>query len=221
MTRQPTRRQVLMQAGALVVAGTAACSTARPQAPATEATPSRNSTEPGATVLLAYFSRPGENYHYGGRHDLTVGNTEVVARLIAERLPVDVYRIEAADPYPFSYDATVARNVREQEEGARPALAMPPPAVESYDVVLLGSPVWNVRAPMIMRTMLEQLDLRGRTILPFVTFAVSGMGRVADEYATVARAATVGKGLAVQGEVAHDAGPDVQNWLRDAGLIGR
>ncbi|MEU7739359.1 hypothetical protein [Nonomuraea sp. NPDC049158] len=30
-------------------------------------------------VLLAYFSRPGENYYYGGRTTLKVGNTEVMA----------------------------------------------------------------------------------------------------------------------------------------------
>jgi hypothetical protein len=30
-------------------------------------------------VLLAYFSRAGENYWYGGRRDLRVGNTEVLA----------------------------------------------------------------------------------------------------------------------------------------------
>jgi hypothetical protein len=65
-------------------------------------------------VLLANFSRAGENYYYGGRTDLTVGNTEVLAGMIKDRLDCEVHRIEAADPYPESYDFTVARNVREQ-----------------------------------------------------------------------------------------------------------
>ena len=30
-------------------------------------------------TLLAYFSRAGENYYYGGRRDLEVGNTELLA----------------------------------------------------------------------------------------------------------------------------------------------
>ena len=76
-------------------------------------------------MLLAYFSRAGENYHYGGRRDLKVGNTEVLARMIAGLTTVDVYRIGAADPYPDSYDATVARNVAEQDDNARPAIADP------------------------------------------------------------------------------------------------
>ena len=166
-----------------------------------------------------YFSRPGENYYYGGRRDLEVGNTEVVARLIAARLPVDVHRIEAAEPYPADYEATVARNLREQQDDARPGLVSPPPSLEGYNTVLLGSPVWNVRAPMIMRTLLERLDLAGKTVLPFVTFAVSGMGRVADEYAALAPQASLGDGLAVQGEEAQQAGADVDRWLRRAGFL--
>jgi flavodoxin len=170
---------------------------------------------------LAYFSRPGENYHYGGRRDLKVGNTEVVARMIGERLRTDTYRVEAAEPYPFSYDATVERNREEQEQEARPALAVPPPPIDEYDVVLLGSPVWNIGTPMIMHTLLEQWDLRDKTILPFVTYAVSGMGRVADEYAALAPDAKVGEGLAVQGEEARRATSEVDTWLRGTGLLAR
>jgi hypothetical protein len=40
------------------------------------------------------------------------------------------------------------------------------------------------------------------------------MGRVAKEYATLASYATVGDGLAVQGEEARRATNDVDTWLR-------
>lgn len=216
-----TRRTFLLHAGVLTVAGTVACSTARPGVPATGEAASAAPLGPPSRVLLAYFSRAGENYYYGGRCDLDVGNTAVVARLIADRLPVDTYRVEAADPYPASYDATVARNVREQDEDARPVLATPPPALTGYDIVLLGSPVWNVRAPMIMHTLIEQLDLRGKTVLPFVTYAVSGIGQVADEYARLAPEAEIGNGLAVQGEEAHEAANEVEKWLRSTRLLPR
>jgi hypothetical protein len=82
-------------------------------------------TTPGRSrsILLAYFSRPGENYYYGDRIHLEVGNTEVLAGLIRDRIDCDVYRIEAADAYPENYDATVERNVREQDgEPAPPSL---------------------------------------------------------------------------------------------------
>jgi hypothetical protein len=57
-------------------------------------------------ILIAYYSRAGENYYYGGRRTLEVGNTEVLAGMIRRLLACDVYRIEAADPYSDDYDAT-------------------------------------------------------------------------------------------------------------------
>lgn len=58
-------------------------------------TPSAGTTTPSTTcsasrVLLAYFSRTGENYHYGGRITLEVGNTQVVADMISAAIAVDV-----------------------------------------------------------------------------------------------------------------------------------
>jgi flavodoxin len=173
----------------------------------------------GPRVLLAYFSRAGENYYYGDRIDLTVGNTQVVADLIRAAISVDVYRIEAADPYPDGYDDTVARNVREQETNARPAIAIPLPNLDGYDTVLLGSGVWNVRPPMIMSTFADSVDLTGKRLVPFVTYAVSGLGRTIDTYTALAPGATIGEALAVQGEEAADAGGDVDAWLRRIGLL--
>ncbi|MGW2650288.1 flavodoxin [Streptomyces sp. NPDC001393] len=98
-------------------------------------------------ALLAYFSRLGENYYYGDRTTLKVGNTEVLADKIRDLIGCDVYRIEPADPYPESYDETVKRNVREQDTDARPAIKGLVPSLQDYDTVLLGSPIWNVHKP--------------------------------------------------------------------------
>jgi flavodoxin len=115
-------------------------------------------------VLIAYFSRAGENYYYGGRRDLKTGNTEVLATTIREHIAADVYWIRAASRYSRDYDATVARNVREQNANARPRIANPLKSIDDYDVILLGSPIWNIRPPMIMSTFAESLDFSGKTI---------------------------------------------------------
>ena len=135
---------------------------------------------PGAAskVLLVYFSRAGENYYYGDRIDLEVGNTEVVADIIAG----DHRRRRLPDRSRRPLPAGLRSNGRTQQTRTRPGR---PPCDRGrayrlstgYDTVLLGSPIWNVRPPMIMRTFIEAVDLRGKTILPFVTYAVSGMGR--------------------------------------------
>lgn len=174
---------------------------------------------PRKKVLLAYFSRGGENYYYGGRRDLDIGNTEVLAGVISKLVPCDVHRIEAADPYPDGYDATVARNVREQNADDRPAMANGLPSVDQYDTVLLASGIWNVRAPMIMTTFAESYDFTGRTIHPVTTYAMSGLGTTRQDYAKSCPGATIGEGLAVRGEEVQEAAEDIESWLRRTGLV--
>lgn len=182
-------------------------------------TPAPGAAPSSGRVLLAYFSRPGENYYYGDRIDLEVGNTQVVAEMIAAAIAVDTYRIEASDPYPDDYEQTVQRNVQEEADDARPAIAHTLPDLSAYDTVLLGSPVWNVQAPMIMRTFVAGVDLAGKTVHPFVTFAVSGMGRVRRDYVELLPGTTVTEGLAVQGEEAQQARGEVEGWLRALSLL--
>jgi flavodoxin len=179
-----------------------------------EARPASSDSARASRILLAYFSRPGENYWNGGRRDLEVGNTEVLARLIRARLKCDVHRIRARDPYPDDYDATVARNVREQNTDARPTIANRLASIDSYDTILLASPIWNVRAPMIMSTFAERYDFAGKTVHPVTTYAMSGLGTTREDYARECKGARIATGLAVRGEEARSAGADVDAWLR-------
>jgi len=220
-----SRRTLLQRGAALgaVAAAGALASCSSPSTPPTDPTP-RLSEDPTTTpsssrrVLLAYFSRPGENYYRGGRRNLEVGNTEVLARMINGLINCDLYRIEAAEPYSDDYDATVARNVDEQNSDARPAIANPLASISQYDTVLVGSPIWNVRPPMIMTTFLESQDFTAKTVHPFVTYAVSGLGRTGTVYSNILHSARLQPGLAVQGEDVPDHLDEVKGWLRAAGL---
>jgi flavodoxin len=209
---------LLGAAGTAVGATMSGCITSRQSGDQPRAAASRPSGD-GQSVLLAYFSRAGENYYNGGRRRLTIGNTQIVAQMISRLISCDMYRIEAADPYSDDYDSTVQRNVREQRADARPAIANPLASIERFDTVLLGSPIWNVRAPMIMSTFTEGFDVTGKTIHPFTTYAMSGLGTTERDYAASCPGATLGEGLAVRGEDVNDAGPAVESWLRRIGLI--
>lgn len=200
----------LLVGGAAVLAG--GCSSPR------QTSPGPAPSGAARSVLLAYFSRHGENYFNGGRINLQVGNTEVLAGMIRERIACDVHRIRPVDPYPQDYEQTVARNVREQNADARPAIAGRAPSIDRYDVVLLASPIWNVRAPMIMSTFTEGLDFTGKIVFPVTTHAMSGLGGTERDYAASCRGATIGEGLAVRGEEVAGAGPAVDSWLRGVGL---
>lgn len=172
----------------------------------------------GRNVLLVFFSRAGENYFNGGRKVLEVGNTEIVAGMIRGVLGCDVFRIEPVDPYSERYEPTVERNVREQNENARPGIVGLPASLAAYDTILIGSPIWNVRAPRIMLTFAEHFDFAGKTVHPFTTYAMSGLGHVVEEYTAACRGATIGEALAIRGEEVESSRPRVGAWLRRLGL---
>jgi flavodoxin len=216
------RRSFLVAVAAVVGAVAGIELSGRPSPPSRKPNPAGDVPASDAAsnrILVAYFSRPGENYYYGGRTHLEVGNTEVVAGMISRLLGCDIYRIEAAEPYSEDYEETVERNVEEQNANARPAMVNPLPSIDQYNTVLLGSPIWNVRAPMIMSTSTETYDFTGKTVHPFTTYAMSGLGTTERDYARSCRGATIGDGLAVRGEEAGDASAAVESWLRDIGLL--
>lgn len=220
--RRTVLRGALLTATAALSAPLAGCSPSSPRSGTP--TVSQSATTTGSNVkrvLLAYFSRPGENYYYGGRTDLKVGNTEVLVNKIADYITCDTYRVQAADPYPHDYDATVQCNVREQDTDARPAIEGRLPSLDGCDTILLASPIWNVRAPMIMTTFTEALDFRGKTIHPVTTYAMSGLGTTERDYAASCPEATIAEGLAVRGEEVKDADTEVEAWLRRIGLPTR
>jgi flavodoxin len=221
MRRRAFLRLGLAGVGGAAVGGLSACGA--DSAPDARPDPTRSpepaQAEGGGGILLAYFSRPGENYWNGGRRNLKVGNTQVLARAISARLDCDVHRIEAVDPYPADYDETVERNVREQDTDARPAIANPLGSIDGYDTVLLASPIWNVRAPMIMSSFAERYDFAGKTVHLVTTYAMSGLGTTPEDYGRDCPGARIATGLAVRGEQARSASADVDAWLRRAGLL--
>jgi hypothetical protein len=117
----------------LAVAGVAgatslsACGVGSPSEPRSDSAPvPRAARGARSKILLAYFSRAGETYYYGGRRTLEVGNTEVLAGMIGASLACDVHRIEPVDRYPANYEETVERNVRH----GRPAGDREPAALD-------------------------------------------------------------------------------------------
>ena len=223
-TPQISRRSLLRISLAAAAGGgalaLAACTTDTATTPTSRPTTMPDSTTTTGSerrLLLAYFSRAGENYWHGGRRNLTVGNTQVLAGMIADRVDCDLYRIEAADPYSDDYDDTVARNVAEQNAHARPRIAKPLPRLAGYDDIILASPIWNVRPPMIMSTFLDQVDLTGKRLFPVVTYAVSGLGQTVQAYTALAPNASIGRALAVQGEDVAHSSDNVNAWASSVG----
>ena len=71
---------------------------------------------------------------------------------------------------------------------------------------------------MIMWTFAESYDFTGKTIFPFTTFAMSGLGTTVRDYAALCAGAILGEGLAIRGEMVRNSRAEVESWLDGVGL---
>ena len=126
-------------------------------------------------LLVTYASAQGNSY-FGGNRVLIVyfswsGNTQRVAEEIQRVTGGDLFRIEPVTPYPTDYTECTEVALAERDNDARPAIASTVENWSDYDIVFIGCPVWWHTAPMIISTFAESYDFRGKTVVPFCTYA--------------------------------------------------
>lgn len=168
--------------------------------------------------LIAYFSRPGNNYVGGTIVDLPVGNTEVVATMIREMTGGDLFHIEPVKVYPADYTETTEVAQAELRAKARPELTRHLETIDSYDKILLGYPNWWGTMPMPVFTFLEEYNLSGKTIAPFCTHEGSGLGLSVADIRKACPHSTVLEGLAIRGGDVKNARDPVAEWLKELGI---
>lgn len=128
-------------------------------------------------ILIAYYSRRGQNYVNGVICDLEIGNTEFLARRLAKLTGGTLFRIDTVRPYPADYYETAKQAMTELQTGLRPELTGTAGAMERFDTVIFGYPNWWGSMPMAVHTFLEQHDFSGKRIIPFCTHEGGGAGR--------------------------------------------
>ena len=197
----------------------------------TEGTAEAESSEAGAqsSLLVAYFSY-AENAALPDDVDASAsasiqpgngaltGNTGVVADMIAQATGADLFSIRTVEQYPDTYDATLDQGQQEQSDGARPELATHLENLGSYDTIFLGFPNWWGDMPMAVYTFLDEVDLSGKTVIPFVTSGGSGFSNTISTIQQMEPQATVQEGLSIGASSATGAQQQVESWLSELGL---
>ena len=164
-------------------------------------------------ILIAYYSRTGENYVSGQIKTLKTGNTAIAAGIIQQLTAGDLFQIEQAAPYSQIYNECIEQARADQNRDARPALKNCPDTLGEYDVIYLGYPnYWNTM-PMAVFTFLERFDWNSKTIRPFCTHEGSGPGRSESDIRRLCPGAKIETGLAIYGSTSAEAGPAMKKWL--------
>lgn len=172
-------------------------------------------------ILIAYFSRAGNNYAKGGVVDLPIGNTEVVAKTIAQLTGGDLFKIESVKKYPDDYNSCTEEARKELRENARPELVTYLDDFNEFGTIILGYPNWWSTMPMPVFTFLEACDFSDKTILPFCTHEGSELGDSVRNIAKLCPKAKIMNGLAIHGSHVNNAHEDVAEWLQKADLLAK
>ena len=119
----------------------------------------------GTKTLVVYFS--------------CTGTTEPLAEYAADILKADLYEIMPEEPYTdedLAYYTNGRADKEQNDPAARPSISGSVENMDTYDVIILGYPIWHGQAPRIISTFLESYDFSEKTIIPFCTSHSSGMG---------------------------------------------
>lgn len=170
-------------------------------------------------VLVAYFSRTGEQYGVG---NITEGNTAIVAKIIANKIGGDLLEIRVLDDrYPKRYNELTEYAKKEKQGNVRPAIIGEVENFEDYDTVFIGYPNWWADVPMPVRTFLESYDFSNKKVAPFCTHEGSGFGGTSNIIKNITKARLL-NGLAIYGHVAQNdrdqAEKQVSEWLQRLGF---
>ena len=161
----------------------------------------KNMNTESAKVLVAYYSYSG--------------NTKEVAEAIHEKVGGDIFEIKTEGTYPDEYRPMTVQAKKEIEDGWRPKLTTSVADISKYDVVFLGSPNWWGTITPQVSSFLENYDLSGKTVIPFITHGGGGVQNTVRDMTAQCKGCNVNQEAWV-GYGSRTFG--VAGWLEDMGF---
>ena len=143
-----------------------------------------------------------------------VGNTQIIANFIQQLLGGDLFSIQTTVQYPSNYNEATEIAKQQQNENARPQLSTQVEAMDDYDIVFVGYPIWWGDMPMAVYSFLETYDFSGKIIIPFCTSGGSGLSNTEETLEQLLPTATLLKAFAVHQNQASNAKQAVTTWLQ-------
>lgn len=166
-------------------------------------------------ILIAFYSRAGENYFGGTYRRVAAGNTEKATEMLSRLTGGELFKIEQALPYSENYQTCIAEAKADLQKKARPEVLNLPENLDAYDEIYLGYPNYWGTMPMAVYTFLERYDFTGKTIHPFCTHEGSGLAGTVQDIRKAAPDAAVTKGLAIHGSNVDGAQAALEKWVQE------
>lgn len=216
----------------VLVLSLAACGSANKPAssttqPETSAPTEQPTTEPSESSSTAPAESEPETQSETGKtlvvYYSASGNTERVAKDIAEAAGADLFEIVPTEVYTSddldwtNPDSRVSREHDDESLRDVPLTTTEIPDWDSYDTVFIGYPIWWGIAAWPVDTFVKNNDFTGKTVIPFATSSSSGMGQSGTLLSEMAGTGDWQDGQRFSSGASQS---DVADWVSGLGLNG-
>lgn len=164
--------------------------------------------------IVIFFSHAGDNYSVG---NIEVGNTKIVADYISEIAGAEQFEIVTHKYDGMAYTPLIELAKKEAANGELPPYEGTAPDLSQYDTVFIGGPVWWGTYPQVMFTLFRDINLDGKTVIPFTTHEGSGLASCVDDVKKAFPKASVHKGFSIYGHEVRTGKAKVEKWLKGLG----
>ena len=161
--------------------------------------------------IVIFFSHAGDNYSVG---NIEVGNTKIVADYISEITGADQYEIVTHKYDGMAYTPLIELAKKEAAAGELPPYEGTAPDLSGYDTVFIGGPVWWGTYPQVMFTLFKDINLDGKTVIPFTTHEGSGLASCASDVRKAFPKAKVTGEFSIYGHEVRGGKAKVEKWLK-------
>jgi flavodoxin len=161
--------------------------------------------------IVIFFSHAGDNYSVG---NIEVGNTKIVADYITEIKGADQFEIVTHKYDGMAYTPLINLAKEEANKGELPPYEGTAPDLSQYDTVFIGGPVWWGTYPQVMFTLFKDINLDGKTVIPFTTHEGSGLASCVSDVKKAFPKAKVTGEFSIYGHEVRTGKAKVEKWLK-------
>ena len=197
-------KKIVLAMAALMTISLSACSQSNKQ---------KENKEMGKSIVV-FFSHAGDNYAVG---NIEVGNTKIVADYISELAGADQFEIVTHKYDGMAYTPLINLAKEETNNGELPPYEGAAPDLSQYDTVFIGGPVWWGTYPQVMFTLFRDINLDGKTVIPFTTHEGSGFASCASDIRKAFPKAKVTGEFSIYGHEVRSGRAKVEKWLKGLG----
>ena len=164
--------------------------------------------------IIIFFSHAGDNYAVG---NIEVGNTKIVADYISEIADADQFEIVTHKYDGMAYNPLIKLAQEEANRGELPPYEGSTPDLSQYDTVFIGGPVWWGTYPQVMFTLFKDINLDGKTVIPFTTHEGSGLASCVKDVKKAFPKAKISGEFSIYGHEVRTDRAKVEKWLKGLG----